>query len=80
MNKVCLIEDEKSLADLIALNLELEGYEVTVISSGRKAIEMVHEMKRFDLIILDVMLPEFSGFEICKAIRRGNQLKVSNCN
>jgi two-component system alkaline phosphatase synthesis response regulator PhoP len=70
MNKVCLIEDEKSLADLIALNLELEGYEVMVIPNGRRAIEMVHEMNRFNLIILDVMLPEVSGFELCKAIRK----------
>jgi two-component system alkaline phosphatase synthesis response regulator PhoP len=69
MEKICIVEDEKSLADLIALNLELEGYEVTLISNGRVAIDRVAEMKRFDLIILDVMLPEVSGFEICKAIR-----------
>lgn len=70
MNKVCLIEDEKSLADLIALNLELEGYEVMIIPNGRMAIEIIKEMKQFDLIVLDVMLPEVSGFEICKAIRK----------
>jgi two-component system alkaline phosphatase synthesis response regulator PhoP len=69
MEKICIVEDEKSLADLIALNLELEGFEVTIISNGRIAIDGVAEMNRFDLIILDVMLPEVSGFEICKAIR-----------
>jgi two-component system alkaline phosphatase synthesis response regulator PhoP len=76
MEKICIVEDEKSLADLIALNLELEGYEVTVISNGRKAIDRVAEMKRFDLIILDVMLPEVSGFEICKAIRHHHTVPV----
>jgi two-component system alkaline phosphatase synthesis response regulator PhoP len=76
MNKVCLIEDEKSLADLIALNLELEGYEVMVIPNGRRAIEMVQEMKDFNLIILDVMLPEISGFEICKAIRKSYTVPI----
>ena len=76
MDRVCIVEDEKSLADLIALNLELEGYEVMVIPSGRKAIDMVPEMHQFDLIILDVMLPEVSGFEICKAIREKHTIPV----
>jgi two-component system alkaline phosphatase synthesis response regulator PhoP len=76
MEKICIVEDEKSLADLIALNLELEGYEVTVISNGRKAMDRVTDLKRFDLIILDVMLPEVSGFEICKAIRQHHTVPV----
>ncbi len=76
MDRVCIVEDEKSLADLIALNLELEGYEVMVIPSGRKAIDMIPEMHQFDLIILDVMLPEVSGFEICKAIREKHTIPV----
>ncbi len=76
MDRVCIVEDEKSLADLIALNLELEGYEVMVIPSGRKAIDMIPEMHQFDLIILDVMLPEVSGFEICKSIREKHTIPV----
>ena len=72
MNKrILLVEDEESLQDIITLNLELEGYEVTAVSNGRIALEEFAE-KRFDLVILDVMLPEVDGFTICQTIRLEN--------
>ena len=69
MKKICLIEDEESLADLIRMNLELEGYRVDVITHGTEAFLRAFEMEQFDLVILDVMLPEVSGLTICKEIR-----------
>ena len=69
MTKICLVEDEESLVELIKFNLELEGYQVEVYKNGRKAISSVQEIIQSDLVILDVMLPENSGFDVCKEIR-----------
>ena len=72
MNKrILLVEDEESLQDIIKLNLELEGYEVSAVNNGRIALEEF-AAKRFDLVILDVMLPEVDGFTICQTIRLEN--------
>lgn len=69
MNRILVIEDETHLLEIIQLNLELEGYHVTGISNGRKALELKNELMQFDLIILDIMLPEVSGLDICRAYR-----------
>jgi len=69
--RILLVEDEESLLDVIKLNLELEGYDVTSVMNGRKALEEIHS-KRFDLLILDVMLPEVDGFTICQTVRLEN--------
>ncbi len=69
--RILLVEDEESLQDIIKLNLELEGYEVSAVNNGRVALEEFAG-KRFDLVILDVMLPEVDGFTICQTIRLEN--------
>ena len=72
MNKrILLVEDEESLQDIIKLNLELEDYNVTAVNNGRVALEQF-AANRFDLVILDVMLPEVDGFTICQTIRLEN--------
>ncbi|MBP9151553.1 MAG: response regulator transcription factor [Flavobacteriales bacterium] len=72
MNKrILLVEDEESLQDIIKLNLELDGYEVNAVNNGKLALEEFAS-KRFDLVILDVMLPEVDGFTICQTIRLEN--------
>lgn len=76
MIKVCLVEDEKSLADLIQLNLELDQYDVTSIHNGRVAFQQAQELAKLDLIILDVMLPEVSGLDICKEIRKHGDVPI----
>lgn len=63
--KILLIEDEKSLSSVVELNLKLEGFNVVCISNGRTAIEHAHKVSEYDLVILDVMLPEVSGWDIC---------------
>ena len=64
--KVLLVEDEKSIADGIIYNLKNEGLKVTHVDDGKIALDIFDE-EHFDLIILDIMLPEVSGLEICKA-------------
>ena len=69
--RILLVEDEESLRDAIKLNLELEGYSVDVAGDGKKAVQN-SKAKYYDLIILDVMLPEMDGFAVCEAIRLEN--------
>lgn len=68
---ILLVEDEEHLLKTIQLNLELEGYEVTIASNGIEGLKKFRK-NAFDLIILDVMLPEMNGFEVCEAIRKEN--------
>jgi two-component system alkaline phosphatase synthesis response regulator PhoP len=73
MNKlsILVVEDEENLQEALKLNLELEGYEVTSASTGSIALKKV-ENEYFDLILLDVMLPELDGFDVCENIRLKN--------
>ncbi|MGB0885007.1 MAG: response regulator transcription factor [Chitinophagales bacterium] len=66
--RILLAEDEKSLREGITLNLELEGYEVEAVENGAAALKVFGE-QRFTLAILDVMMPEVNGFEVCEKIR-----------
>lgn len=68
---ILLVEDEENLQDALKLNLELEGYEITCADDGNKALRKVGE-EYFDLIILDVMLPELDGITVAENIRLQN--------
>lgn len=68
---ILVVEDEENLQEALTLNLELEGYEVTCADNGAIALKKVEE-GYFDLIILDVMLPEVDGFDVCESIRLKN--------
>src|SRR5438132_1289054 len=66
---IFLVEDEENLLDTIKLNLELENYIVDTCSNGKAALkQLIHH--KFDLVILDVMLPEADGFTICDSMRK----------
>ncbi len=71
MYRILIVEDEESIRKLIKLNLEIEGYEVVEASKGKEALKIFNE-QRFDLAILDIMLPEINGFQICEQIRLNN--------
>ena len=68
MNKILIIEDEPSVLEAISAYLRKEGYEVYTAERGYKGLEYTEDIA-FDLIILDLMLPDISGEEICKRIR-----------
>lgn len=68
---ILLVEDEENLHEALKLNLELEGYEVTSAFDGVAALEAVKD-EYFDLIILDVMLPEMDGISVAETIRISN--------
>lgn len=68
---ILLVEDEENLHEALRLNLELEGYEVTSAFTGTAALEAVRN-EYFNLIVLDVMLPELDGISVTENIRIGN--------
>lgn len=70
-HSILLVEDEENLLEALKLNLELEGYEVTCCLNGAEALEIIHK-EHFDLIILDIMLPEVDGITVCETIRLQN--------
>lgn len=67
-SKILIIEDEESIAELEKDYLELSGFEVQIENSGDTGLKVALE-KDFNLILLDLMLPEVDGFEICKQVR-----------
>lgn len=69
--RILVVEDEEQIRKLVKLNLELEGYEVVTVDNGRKALDII-EGQHFDLILLDIMLPEVDGFQICQKVRLNN--------
>lgn len=73
MKNILLVEDEENLHEAIKLNLDIEGYNITSAFQGKEAIVKSKE-KKFDLIILDVMLPDVNGFDICETIRLNDEL------
>src|SRR5271169_2168141 len=73
MKKIVLIEDDQDLYSLIQYNLEKEGFAVAGSQTGRGALELCRR-ERPDLVILDIMLPDSDGLEICKAIRANQEL------
>jgi len=76
MNKahIMVVDDEEDILELARYNLVKEGYQVTCVDSGEKAIQSVHE-KNPDLIVLDLMLPGMDGFDVCKVLK--NEIKTS---
>ncbi len=69
--RILLVEDEENIRKIIKMNLEMENYEVIATDNGRKALELA-DSQYFDLMILDVMLPEVDGFQICEQVRLRN--------
>ncbi|WP_342498950.1 response regulator transcription factor [Bacillus sp. FSL R5-0820] len=69
--KILVVEDEKKIARVLSLELEYEGYEVTVQDTGMKGLQALEE-ESFDLVLLDVMLPELSGLEVLRRVRKTN--------
>jgi DNA-binding response OmpR family regulator len=66
--KILLVEDDKGIADFLKKGLREESYSVDYASNGGEALYLV-EINRYDLMILDIMLPQYNGFEVCKILR-----------
>lgn len=74
MNRILIVEDEKHLAEGLRFNLEAEGYEVEVVDNGEAALDLlVAQSVAFDIVVLDVMLPGISGFDVVAGMRHAGQ-------
>jgi len=73
-NKILIVDDDLSIQELLAVNLRSYKYEVVSAVNGKEAIEKL-ETEKPDLIILDVMMPQMDGWEVCKIIRDHHELK-----
>ncbi|HSL09939.1 MAG TPA: response regulator transcription factor [Actinomycetota bacterium] len=73
--RILVVEDEESLAESVRYTLEREGYAVTVAADGRRAIERFRADGP-DLIVLDLMLPEISGLDVCRMIRQVSDVPI----
>ena len=74
--RILIVEDDAHIAEGVQFNLEQEGYEIEVAGDGRTAVEMLTQSTQqpFDLVILDLMLPEMSGFEVARRTRASGNL------
>lgn len=70
MRRVLVVEDEESIRELIALNLQMAGYEVLEAGSAEEGLALLAKSETCDAAVLDVMLPGMNGFSLCEAIRR----------
>lgn len=68
MSKILIVEDEVKIARFVTLELQHEGYEVQAAHDGRTGLQMCESWQP-DLLILDLMLPELSGIEVCRRLR-----------
>jgi two-component system, OmpR family, response regulator RegX3 len=75
MANILVVEDEVSLAETVAYNLQAEGFRVQVAHDGPMALARFRETKP-DLVILDIMLPGLDGIEVCKRIRKDSDVPV----
>jgi two-component system alkaline phosphatase synthesis response regulator PhoP len=76
MHLITIVEDETSLMELIGLNLEMEGYSTLRFSSGGTAQRSLDKILESELVILDVMLPEVSGLDLCRELRKHSDIPI----
>ena len=75
MKKILVVDDEKPISDIINFNLTKEGFEVHTAFDGEEAIEKVASVNP-DLILLDLMLPKIDGLEVCRQVRKTNDVPI----
>ena len=73
--KILVVDDEKKIVDIVRAYLEREGYQVMVAYEGKSALELARRQPP-DLIVLDLMLPEISGWDICRTLRKESEVPI----
>jgi len=72
--KILVVEDDRDISELIVYNLEREGYDLACLYDGKHVLEFVHKRKP-EIIILDLMLPEVDGIELCRSLKNDPDTK-----
>ena len=73
--RVLVVEDERDVAELLRYNLGKEGYDVVVAATGAEAVRQAHEA-RPDLVLLDIMVPQLNGWEICRRLKQDTETRA----
>lgn len=73
--KILIVEDEKNIARFLQIDLEQEGFDTAIEKNGKRAYERIIQEK-YDLVLLDVMLPEMDGMEICRRVRQISDIPI----
>ncbi len=73
--KILVVDDDQNICELLRLYIEKEGFEVSIANDGRKALQLFDEQEP-DLIMLDIMLPELDGWQVCREIRKKSQCPI----
>jgi len=76
MEKILIVDDEKEIRDLVEIYLKSEGYNTIKASDGEEALEIIERDRDIDLIVLDIMMPNISGIEVCLKIREERELPI----
>ena len=73
MKKVLILEDEENIRSFVVINLQRAGYETLEAGTGHEALTLLEENPDVDVAVLDIMLPDIDGFEVCRRIRANNK-------
>ena len=74
-NNILVVDDEKEIRDLLEINLRSEGYIVFKASCGKEALEILNR-EEIDLVVLDIMMPDMDGLEVCKKLRENSNIPI----
>ena len=73
--KILVVDDDRNICELLRLYIEKEGFDVVIANDGRQALELF-DSEKTDLIMLDIMLPELDGWQVCREIRKKSQCPI----
>ncbi len=71
--KILIIDDTKSITEMLSAYLELKGHDCTTVNDGRNALQLI-ENESFDIITLDIAMPEFSGFDVLDSLNKDEKI------
>lgn len=75
LGKILIVDDDQNICELLRLYIEKEGFSVTIANDGKKALELFTSTEP-DLIMLDIMLPELDGWQVCREIRKTSECPI----
>ncbi|MGL5972710.1 MAG: response regulator transcription factor [Oscillospiraceae bacterium] len=76
INKILVVDDDKNICELLRLYLEKENYKVAIANDGKSAIETYEHDGKFDIVLLDVMMPGLDGWQVCREIRKKSDVPI----
>jgi DNA-binding response OmpR family regulator len=73
--KILVVDDDQNICELLRLYIEKDGFQVAIANDGKRALDLFHSEKP-DLILLDIMLPELDGWQVCREVRKESQCPI----